>query len=701
MSSGNIKGITIELNGDTTKLGNAIKDVVGESIDLQKELRQVDKLLKFDPGNADLVSQKQQLLAKNIEATTKKLDTLKQAQAQVDAQFAKGDISSEQYRAFQREVIKTESALNGLKTKLSEVNSSSSKIDKLKSGFKEVAKSAKDAGKEIATALGAAGTAGAAAVGGLVTGMQEYNQDLGRLKTNASLAGHDLKSVEDAFMQITAVTGETDSAVETVSNLLATGFKDNQLAPMIDQINGAAIKFSDTLKTEGIADGLQETFATGEAVGQFGELLERSGIDLESFNGKLQKAQKEGKGTEFVMQTMSELGFGKVTEKYKEMNPEVQKNAEAQANLQKAMSDLSISLTPLVSKVTEIVTSFVNWANSNPQLASTIATIGSVLAIVVGVFAALSPVVSVISNLLPILKIAFMALGGPIGIIIAVITALVAVGITLYKNWDTIVKKAGELKEKVVKKVTELKESFVKKFDEIKTNAVNKFNELKTAAVEKVVGLKNDAVNKVTELKTNFINKVNEIKTGAIEKFNNLKTEAGRVMGAVKDTIVKPIDKAKELVGKAVDKIKGFFSGLKLKIPKFEMPKLPHFKLKTSSKTIMGKKITYPTGFGVEWYDKGGIFNSPSIIGVGEKRPEFVGALDDLKVIVSDSMQKVLSNAASTTNNRNVTNNTPITVNLNYSGSASHTDVMEMVDIIEYELTKRFNMHQTVYGVRR
>lgn len=234
----------------------------------------------------------------------------------------------------------------------------------------------------------------------------------------------------------------------------------------------------------------------------------------------------------------------------------------------------------------------------------------------------------------------------------------------------------------------------------MKTNAVNKFNELKTNAVEKVVGLKNDAVNKVTELKTNFVDKVNEIKTGTIEKFNNLKTEAGTVMGAVKDAIVKPIDKAKELVEKAVDKIKGFFSGLKLKIPKIEMPKLPHFKLKTSSKTIMGKEITYPTGFGVEWYDKGGIFNSPSIIGVGEKRPEFVGALDDLKVIVSESMQRVLSNAASTTNNRNVTNNTPITVNLNYSGSASHTDVMEMVDIIESELTKRFNMRQNVLGVR-
>ena len=91
--------------------------------------------------------------------------------------------------------------------------------------------------------------------------------------------GFDYKNIEDGFKKVAAVTGEADSAVETLSNLMQSGFNDQQLASVIDDINGAAIRFSDTLKTEGIADGIQETFATGEAIGMFGELLERSGVD--------------------------------------------------------------------------------------------------------------------------------------------------------------------------------------------------------------------------------------------------------------------------------------------------------------------------------------------------------------------------------------------------------------------------------------
>jgi len=117
-SNKNIKGITIELNGDTTQLDRAIKDVVKESVKLQSELKEVENSLKFNPGNTELIAQKQGLLASQIEATTKKLDALKQAQSQVDAQFSSGKISGEQYRAFQREIINTESALSGLQTKL-------------------------------------------------------------------------------------------------------------------------------------------------------------------------------------------------------------------------------------------------------------------------------------------------------------------------------------------------------------------------------------------------------------------------------------------------------------------------------------------------------------------------------------------------------------------------------------------------------
>ena len=255
-SAGKIKGITIVLDGDTTKLGKALSNVTHDSVKLHKELKEVERALKFEPGNTELIAQKQKILAENIELTTQRLKKLKDAQAQVEAQFKRGDISAEQYRAFRREVVLTESALKTLKQKLADVGGGTNGLDKLKNKLKQVGTAAKEVGKEISGALSTGAAATTAAVGGLTVGMQDFNQDLARLKTNASMAGNDLKLVEDAFMKITQVTGETDSAVETVSNLLATGFKDNQLADMIDQINGAAIKFSDTLKTEGIADGI-------------------------------------------------------------------------------------------------------------------------------------------------------------------------------------------------------------------------------------------------------------------------------------------------------------------------------------------------------------------------------------------------------------------------------------------------------------
>lgn len=126
--AGNIKGITIELNGDSTKLTSAIDGVKRQSIGLQSELKEIDKLLKFSPGNADLIAQKQQNLGRQIEATAQKLDVLKQAQQQVEAQFAAGTLSEEKYNAFQREVINTEMALKNYKVQLETVNTSQQEL---------------------------------------------------------------------------------------------------------------------------------------------------------------------------------------------------------------------------------------------------------------------------------------------------------------------------------------------------------------------------------------------------------------------------------------------------------------------------------------------------------------------------------------------------------------------------------------------
>lgn len=115
MASNRIKGITIEIDGDTTKLGKALDGAEKSSRDLQAELKGVNSLLKLDPSNVELLKQKQDLLTQSISSTEQKLNTLKQAQAQVQAQFERGDITVEQYRDFQREIIATEQKLKRLK----------------------------------------------------------------------------------------------------------------------------------------------------------------------------------------------------------------------------------------------------------------------------------------------------------------------------------------------------------------------------------------------------------------------------------------------------------------------------------------------------------------------------------------------------------------------------------------------------------
>ena len=125
-----IKGITIELEGDTTGLDKALKDVNKESNDLSKELRDVQKLLKFNPGNAELVAQKQELLAKQIENTTSRLNMLREAESQVDEQFRRGNIDETQYRNFRREVADTEGALGNLQDQLQSLQQEQANADK-------------------------------------------------------------------------------------------------------------------------------------------------------------------------------------------------------------------------------------------------------------------------------------------------------------------------------------------------------------------------------------------------------------------------------------------------------------------------------------------------------------------------------------------------------------------------------------------
>ena len=457
----------------TRKQLDSVKQTFGEnSVEAQK---MTEKLLSAEVAHQKLSNQvntARESLSKQ-EQNLRDLQTLFQATGTNVDQFAdtlgrdlvqainKGTADSKQLeQAIElvgREALGTEADLGQMRTALRQMDSGGNlkgvktdldKISKSAGTATKEAKNLKDELNNLGGGLAAGGAAGAAGAFGIVQGTQDLNTQLARLRTNAAMSGRDLTIVEDAFNRVTQVTGETDSAVETVSNLLATGFHDNQLAGMIDQINGAAIKFSDTLKTEGIADGIQETFATGEAIGSFAELLERSGVDLDTFNKGLQQAQEKGQGTTYIMQTMSELGFGSVLSKYQEMNPEVQKNAEANAKLQQALADLGIALTPVITYVTQLVTKFTEWAAQNPQLAQGFTILMGVLGMIGSAILALMPVFLALSNgfgsvilkvkeaggVINLLRPVLAALTGPIGLVVAAVVGLIAIFVALYKN---------------------------------------------------------------------------------------------------------------------------------------------------------------------------------------------------------------------------------------------------------------------------
>lgn len=197
----NIKGITIEINGDTKGLDKALSSVNSSANKTQSELRDVNKLLKLDPGNTELIAQKQKLLAQAISQTGDKLKTLKDAQAQVDAQFAKGDIGEEQYRAFQREIASTEATLKGYKSQLSTAANSQQELSqstqRLQNYFKATGTSVDDFKSVLGTRLVNAIKSGTASSEALDRALQMIAKESGIASSDMSKLTQTLNKVDD------------------------------------------------------------------------------------------------------------------------------------------------------------------------------------------------------------------------------------------------------------------------------------------------------------------------------------------------------------------------------------------------------------------------------------------------------------------------------------------------------------------------
>lgn len=360
MASTKYKGITVQIGGDVSGLDRALENVNKEISSTQKNLRDVERLLKLDPTNTEMLEQRQRYLADAVEETKNKLDSLKEAERQVQAQFLKGDVSQEQYDELQREIASTEISLRKLEDAAQDSNS---KLSKLFSKTGKISSGADKVQKAFAPVTGAIVGLGTAAVA-TVPATEELRSDLSKLDQNARESGVGVEEARKAWEAFTIQSGETDSAVEAVSNLLQAGFTESNLQKAVEGLAGATQRFPDTLKIESLADSLQETLAAGEATGQFGELLDRLGIGADNFSQGLANCATEAERQDYVLQTLAGAGLMDTYNAWVDNNQAMVDNKQANLDLQQAMAGLAETVLPFVTEITEKIADLLEWFNN-------------------------------------------------------------------------------------------------------------------------------------------------------------------------------------------------------------------------------------------------------------------------------------------------------------------------------------------------
>lgn len=235
MASGRIKGITVEIGGDTVGLQNALRDVNKRTKEVQSELKDVERLLKFDPNNVELLAQKQELLTRSVQETTTKLNQLKEAESQVQAQFERGDISQEQYRGFRRELQQTEQQLQGYQQALQNMATEQQEVEQktrqLNTVFDATGKSVEDYANVLGNRLVRAIQNGTANSRDLEYAFQRIgreaigsNGDLERLRRSLSSIddGNSIQNIRRDMQQLRDETNQAEEAVDGLGGALET-----------------------------------------------------------------------------------------------------------------------------------------------------------------------------------------------------------------------------------------------------------------------------------------------------------------------------------------------------------------------------------------------------------------------------------------------------------------------------------------------
>ena len=573
--AGNIKGITIEFRGDTTKLDKAIREINKESKALDKELKQIDKSLEFNPKSITMWKQKQTALTEAIQASKTRLDELNKAKDQLDEKGI--DRNTAEYRELEREILKAENQQKRLNAELKKIPTAT--IRAAGEAMKDLGEKMKNAGKTFTTYVTAPIVAGYTAAAGYAS---DYEENLNKIDVAFGDSADAVKawaSTARSEFGLSAVQA-TDAAASFGALGKGIGLTEADAAEMSTTLAGLSADLGSyfNVGTDESSKALEGIFTgESEALKKFGVVM--TDTNLQAFAEDQGLVWKEMDQTQKTM-----LRYQYVLEKTQDAQGDFSRTSDGTANSIKifkaTIQDLATSIgsvllpiiTPIIQKVTE-------WINKFNELDPRTQKIITVVGLAVAAIGPLLTIIGTLTSAIGSLMIFGPAILSTVGPIIAIIGALVAAGVLLYKNWDVIKAKAIEL-----------------------------FNKLKTT--------------------------FNNIKTSIITTFNNLKAQVTSIWTGIKNAIITPIQNAYNTVRGWIQKLKNLFP---LSIGKiFSNLKIPHINVSGGKAPFGIGGLGVKPSISVDWYDKGGIFRSPSIIGVGEKRPEFVGALDDLRDIVRE-----------------------------------------------------------------
>lgn len=429
-----IKGITIELNGDTTKLSKALEGVNKEVKSTQTALKDVDKLLKLDPKNTELLKQKQKLLADQIGNTKEKLEQLKNAQANMDANGV--DKNSSQYMNLRREIIDCEDSLKRLEEAAGKSNVALQKVAAVSKSIGDGAQKVADKTKALSAAAGGllAGL-GAAAYGAVTTA-----DDLNTLAKQSGFTTEELQKMQYAADRVDVSMEDITGAAKKMKTAMASG-KDafSKLGVEIKNADGSMRNVNEVFweTVQALSRVQNETERDQIAMDLFGKSADQLAGIIDDGGAAFRELGDEAERAGLIMSQETLDGLNEVNDAIDKVK------ATAKGALAQAGAKAIEAALPAIEKVINAVTTLLNWLAGLDQ--RQISMLVTILAIV----AAISPVASIIANiagaisaLMPVLSAiagGIAAIGvGWAAVVAGIIAAAAVLGVYIVRNWDEI-----------------------------------------------------------------------------------------------------------------------------------------------------------------------------------------------------------------------------------------------------------------------